>query len=53
MGSNFMRRIHLAVLLYLFVGIGASWAQDARELVRLPEPMQEQSRGPNTPIQWY
>ena len=40
-----MRRIRLAVLLYLLVGIGASWAQDARELVRLPEPMQEHMLG--------
>lgn len=40
-----MRHIHLAVLLYLFVGIGAIRAQDARELVHLPRPMQEHMLG--------
>ena len=44
-GCNIMRRINLAVLLCLFVGIGASRAQDARELVRLPKPMQEHMLG--------
>lgn len=40
-----MRHIHLAVLLYFFVGIGAIRAQDARELVHLPRPMQEHMPG--------
>jgi hypothetical protein len=44
-GCNVMRRINLAVLLCLFVGIGVSKAQDARELVRLPKPMQEHMLG--------
>jgi cytochrome c556 len=44
-GCNIMRRINLAVLLCLSVGIGASRAQDARELVRLPKPMQEHMLG--------
>ena len=40
-----MRRIRLAALLLLVMGIGASQAQDARELVRLPAPMQEHMLG--------
>ncbi len=40
-----MRRIRLAGLLYLCVGMSAAWAQDARELVRLPAPMQEHLLG--------
>jgi hypothetical protein len=36
-----MRRIRLAVLLYLCVGMSVACAQDARELVHLPPPMQE------------
>ena len=40
-----MRRIRLAGLLYLCVGMSATWAQDARELVRLPAPMQEHLLG--------
>ena len=36
-----MRFASLATLLFLAAGIGASQAQDTRELVRLPEPMQE------------
>ena len=37
--------MHLAALLYLFVGIGASWTEDARELVHLPRPMLEHMLG--------
>ena len=37
--------MHLAALLYLFVGIGAIRAQDARELVHLPRPMLEHMLG--------
>jgi len=37
--------MHLAVLLYLFVGIGANWTEDARELVHLPRPMLEHMLG--------
>ena len=44
-GNNFMRCIALAVLLFLVVGIGASQAQDTRELVKLPAPMQEHMLG--------
>jgi cytochrome c556 len=40
-----MRRICIAVLLLSVAGIGASRAQDARELVRLPSPMQEHMLG--------
>jgi hypothetical protein len=40
-----MRCIALAVLLFLVVGIGASQAQDTRELVKLPAPMQEHMLG--------
>jgi len=40
-----MPRANVAVLLYLFAGIGACWAQDTRELVRLPEPMQAHMLG--------
>jgi hypothetical protein len=40
-----MRFIPLGVLLLLVTGIGASQAQDTRELVRLPEPMQEHMLG--------
>ena len=40
-----MRFIPLAVLLFLVAGNGASQGQDARELVRLPEPMQEHMLG--------
>lgn len=40
-----MRRIGLAGLLYLLAGVGATWAQDARELVHLPAPMQEHMLG--------
>lgn len=40
-----MRSIPLAVLLLLVAGIGASHAQDTRELVRLPAPMQEHMLG--------
>lgn len=40
-----MRRIRLAGLFYLCVGVNAAWAQDARELVRLPAPMQEHMLG--------
>jgi hypothetical protein len=36
-----MRRISLAVLLYLCAGISVVWAQDTRELVHLSPPMQE------------
>ena len=45
METNFMRCAPLAVLLFLVVGNGASQGQDARELVRLPEPMQEHMLG--------
>ena len=38
-----MRRISIAVLLFLIVGPGQ--AQDTRELVRLPAPMQEHMLG--------
>ncbi len=38
-------RCILAVLLFLVAGIGASQAQDTRELVRLPPPMQEHMLG--------
>jgi hypothetical protein len=44
-GDSFMRRAHLAALLFLVAGISASWAQDARELVQLPAPMQEHMLG--------
>ncbi len=40
-----MRRVHLAALLFLVAGISASRAQDTRELVRLPAPMQEHMLG--------
>ena len=40
-----MRCMGLAVLLFLVVGIGVCHAQDARELVRLPAPMQEHMLG--------
>jgi hypothetical protein len=40
-----MARIRIAALLFLFAGIGASQAQDARELVHLPMPMQEHMLG--------
>ena len=40
-----MRRIRLAGLLYLCVGMSTAWAQDARELVRLPASMQEHLLG--------
>jgi hypothetical protein len=40
-----MARIRLAALLFLAAGIGASQAQDARELVQLPAPMQEHMLG--------
>ena len=40
-----MRFIPLGVLLFLVAGTGASQAQDTRELVRLPEPMQEHMLG--------
>ena len=36
-----MRRIHFTALLLLVVGISTSLAQEVRELVRLPSPMQE------------
>jgi hypothetical protein len=36
-----MRRIGLAVLLYLVAGVSPGWTQDTRALVRLPPPMQE------------
>ncbi len=36
-----MRQVYLAVLLFLLAGTGAGRAQDTRELVRLPPPMQE------------
>ena len=40
-----MRFIPLGVLLFFVAGIGASQAQDTRELVRLPAPMQEHMLG--------
>ena len=40
-----MARIRLAALLFLAAGIGASQAQDTRELVKLPPPMQEHMLG--------
>src|SRR5450756_1638981 len=40
-----MRFIPLGVLLFLVAGIGASQAQDTRELVSLPAPMQEHMLG--------
>jgi cytochrome c556 len=40
-----MRCIALVVLLFLVVRIGASQAQDTRELVKLPAPMQEHMLG--------
>ncbi len=40
-----MARIRIAALLFLVAGIGASRAQDARELVQLPMPMQEHMLG--------
>ena len=40
-----MRCISLAVLLFLVAGIGSSQAQDTRELVQLPAPMQEHMLG--------
>ena len=40
-----MARIRIAALLFLVAGIGASQAQDARELVQLPMPMQEHMLG--------
>jgi cytochrome c556 len=40
-----MRRVYLTVLLFLVAGTGAARAQDSRELVRLPAPMQEHMLG--------
>lgn len=40
-----MARIGIAALLFLLAGIGASQAQDTRELVKLPAPMQEHMLG--------
>jgi hypothetical protein len=40
-----MRRIHLAILLFLAAGTGAGQAQDARQLVKLPPPLQEHMLG--------
>ena len=40
-----MPRIGLAALLFLVAGVCPSQAQDTRELVRLPEPMQEHMLG--------
>ena len=44
-GNNVMARIRIAALLFLAAGIGASQAQDTRELVKLPPPMQEHMLG--------
>ena len=44
-GCHIMRRINLAVLLCLCAGISDSRAQDVRELVSLPKPMQEHRLG--------
>jgi hypothetical protein len=43
--ENLMRRINLAVLLCLLAGTASGRAQDARQLVRLPEPMQAHMLG--------
>jgi hypothetical protein len=40
-----MRFVPLAVLVFLAAATGAGQAQDSRELVRLPEPMQEHMLG--------
>jgi hypothetical protein len=40
-----MRCVPLAVLLFFVAGICASQAQDTRELVSLPAPMQEHMLG--------
>jgi hypothetical protein len=40
-----MRRIYIGVLLFLVGGLSTSWAQDTRELVHLPAPMQEHMLG--------
>jgi hypothetical protein len=40
-----MRRIHLAALLILIVGMSGARAQDTRALVHLPAPMQEHMLG--------
>jgi hypothetical protein len=40
-----MKSVPFAVLVLLAAAMGASQAQDSRELVRLPEPMQEHMLG--------
>ncbi len=40
-----MARIGIVALLFLVAGIGAGEAQDSRELVKLPPPMQEHMLG--------
>jgi hypothetical protein len=40
-----MSRAYIGVLLFLVGGLTGSWAQDTRELVRLPAPMQEHMLG--------
>jgi cytochrome c556 len=40
-----MRRLSLVVLLFLIAGVGASAAQDTRQLVSLPAPMREHMLG--------
>jgi cytochrome c556 len=40
-----MRRVHLAALLILVAGMSGARAQDNRELVHLPAPMQEHMLG--------
>ena len=40
-----MARVRIAALLFMVAGIGASQAQDTRELVKLPPPMQEHMLG--------
>jgi hypothetical protein len=40
-----MARICIAALLFMVAGIGASQAQDTRQLVKLPPPMQEHMLG--------
>jgi cytochrome c556 len=40
-----MTRVRIAALLFLLAGTGASQAQDTRQLVHLPAPMQEHMLG--------